>query len=274
MSMASFIENGLMETADAIVGHVRQPFPSRGRLAQCKIISHRGEHLGTSITENTIPAFSRAAAAGVWGIEMDLQWTGDGEPVVIHDADLYRLYGVRRKIGAYSFAALRRQFPAIPTLAEVVERYGGKMHLMIEIKTAPKPASAGRPFRLQEILEHLTPASDYHLLSLRPERLCTLTGVPESACVAVTGRLPHGLSRWVLNRRWGGLCGHYALIGNRLIRRHHARGQKIGIGYARSRNSLFRELNRGVDWIFTNHANALRGILERALHKTADSDGS
>ncbi len=274
MTWVSFIENGLMEAADAIVGHVRQPRPSRGRLAQCKIISHRGERLGTSITENTIAAFSRAAAAGVWGIEMDLHWTGNGEPVVFHDADLYRLYGIRRKISAYSFAALRNQFPAIPTLAEVVAQYGGKVHLMIEIKTAPKPAFAGRPYRLQEILEHLAPAADYHLLSLRPERLCALTGIPESAFVAVAGRLPHGLSRWVLDRRWGGLCGHYALIGNSLIRRHHARGQKIGIGYARSRNSLFRELNRGVDWVFTNHANALQSILERALHKTADSDGS
>ena len=35
-----------------------------------------------------------------------------------------------------------------------------------------------------------------------------------------------------------------------ILRKHHRNGRKIGTGYVRSRNCLFRELNRGVDWIF------------------------
>jgi hypothetical protein len=56
------------------------------------------------------------------------------------------------------------------------------------------------------------------------------------------------------------------LVSDGLIRRHHAAGQRTGPGYPRSMPVLFRELNRQVDWIFSNHAGRIMQCL-RALQR-------
>ena len=37
-------------------------------------------------------------------------------------------------------------------------------------------------------------------------------------------------------------------------------------GFIHSRNALFRELNRGVEWIFSNEAVRMQGIRDAYLH--------
>jgi glycerophosphoryl diester phosphodiesterase len=270
MALLNLMEQGVLKLADTMVKHLPQPLPSPARLDQCSIISHRGDHLAPGVKENTLAAFDRARAAGVWGIELDLQWTKDTEPVVIHDPGLERLHGIRCDIADLTLSQLRSRFPSIPSLAEVVTRYGGALHLMIEIKQEPQLNRPGHQRRLRHLLAPLEPSVDYHLLSLHPEMMPILPELPPSTYVAVAGVLTRVMSRWVLKHRWGGFCGHYFLIGAPMIRRHQAAGQNVGIGYARSRNSLFRELNRGVDWIFSNHAAELQTILREAKKQLPD----
>ena len=38
-----------------------------------------------------------------------------------------------------------------------------------------------------------------------------------------------------------------------------------GVGFIDSKNSLYRELNRGVSWLFTNQAVKLSGYLNEAM---------
>jgi len=52
-----------------------------------------------------------------------------------------------------------------------------------------------------------------------------------------------------------------------VVRKHLKSGQKIGVGYPRSKNSLFRELNRSVEWIFSNDAIGLNSIFQTELKK-------
>jgi glycerophosphoryl diester phosphodiesterase len=68
-------------------------------------------------------------------------------------------------------------------------------------------------------------------------------------------------SRLALERKMGGVAGHYLLLNNALMARHHARGQRIGTGYPASKNCLYREINRGVEWIFSNDAGKLQQII-------------
>ena len=42
------------------------------------------------------------------------------------------------------------------------------------------------------------------------------------------------------------------------------RGARWGPDYVRAPNCLFRELNRGVDWIFSNHAAEVQALLRRS----------
>jgi Glycerophosphoryl diester phosphodiesterase len=53
-----------------------------------KIVGHRG--YPAKYPENTVMGFQAAIALGVDAIELDVQLTGDGVPVVLHDVRLDR----------------------------------------------------------------------------------------------------------------------------------------------------------------------------------------
>jgi glycerophosphoryl diester phosphodiesterase len=239
-----------------------QPVPSKERLRACKIISHRGEHDNITVFENTLKAFDAARQCGVWGIEFDIRWTRDLHPIVFHDKDLRRIFNSPLETGRVTRNELRRSFPAIPWLEEVVERYGKTMHLMAEIKEEIYPNAAVQSRRLAQIFSRLTPGRDYHFLSLVPAMFRRLDFVPSSTYLAVSQLNTEAMSRIALAGGYGGIAGHYLFITRRLVRRHKANRQTIGTGYIRSRNSLFRELNRGVDWIFSNDAGKLQQVID------------
>lgn len=262
MHIPPIIERGYMHLMDFFFARWPQPLPPADRLQNCKIISHRGEYDNIATMENTVAAFDRAASVGVWGIELDIRWTRDKMPVVVHDANLIRLYNTAEHIEQLTWQELHHRFHVIPSFSEVVERFGRRMHLMIEIKRQRWPDGRHQGRILQEILSPLAPDKDYHLLTLHPETLCRISDFPPKSFVAIASHWPDGFSRWVIKHQWGGLCGHYTLMRNTLVRKHKACGQRIGTGYPASRNCLFRQLNRGVDWIFSNNAAQLQAVLE------------
>jgi glycerophosphoryl diester phosphodiesterase len=259
------IEGILTRLADALFKHRAFPAPDCRRLQTCKIIAHRGSHDNRLVLENTMTAFQQAAEAGVWGIEMDIRWTRDRLPVVFHDPDLNRLYGRPEAIAAFTLNELQRQYPAIPTLEEVVSRFGKKIHLMIEVKQQSRPGIRFQEKCLEEILQSLEPVQDYHLLTLDPALLQPFTRIPSRARVAVAEGWPGFSSRWVRRHDWGGLCGHYLLVGAAMMRHHHKDRRRVGTGFIASRSCLFRELNRGVDWIFSNSAETLQKEIQQEI---------
>lgn len=258
MPIPIVLERGYLRLTDFIFHHMHQPRPSPERLARSRLIAHRGEHDNVTVLENTLPAFEQAVAAGVWGIEMDVRWTRDAVPVVIHDADLMRVHGVAERVDRLTWQVLRQRVPAVPGLAEVAARFGGRMHLMLEIKPVTWPDPATRSRTLQEALSPLAPVEAFHLMALAPQTLLALSAFPPRSRIAIAYHWPAGFSRWVARHQWGGVCSHFAIVHNAMIRRHHALGQCIGTGFPASRNCLYREINRGVDWIFSNNAGALQ----------------
>jgi glycerophosphoryl diester phosphodiesterase len=255
-----------MRVADTVVGAVPRPQPSRAALERCRIISHRGEHGNRSVPENTLQAFSAAAEAGVWGIECDLRWTADGVPVICHDADLARVFGIRERLADLRFDALRARCPLVPTLEEVLQRFGGERHLMLELKAERWPRAARQTQTLAALLADFEPGRDYHLLSLQADMFARTDFVPPRACLPVAETNVGYMSRIALERGYAGIGGHYLLLGESLRRRHAAAGQRIGTGFPASGNCLRRELNRGVEWVFSNHAVALQGLRDRWLN--------
>lgn len=101
--------------------------------------AHRGLFDNDSdAPENSIPAFKRAVDAG-YGIELDVQLSKDGIPVVFHDASLKRMCGVDGKVWEYTLEELQQMTLAkssatIPTFAEVLHTVNGKVPLIIEYK--------------------------------------------------------------------------------------------------------------------------------------------
>ena len=242
-----------------------RPAPPAERWRDCRLISHRGEHDNRRVFENTMAAFERAVAAGAWGIEFDLQWTRDLHPVVIHDPDTRRVFGEPLEIGAVELAELRRRVPQVPTLEEVIAAFGGDTHLMVELKGERGHRDADKARRLRDLFADLRPVHDYHLLALDPVLLDAAHFAGAAAQVLVAELNARRMSEEVMRRGLGGICGHYLLMTAERVERHQALGQSVGIGFASSRYGLYREVARGVDWIFTNHAERLgraRGGLE------------
>jgi glycerophosphoryl diester phosphodiesterase len=265
MALTTALENGYIKLTDSFFARWPGPTPSFQQLEHCKLVSHRGEHDNLTIMENSIAAFDKAASAGVWGLEMDLRWTRDLRPVIIHDSDLQRLFGDNRRINQMTRQQLRSEFPLIPWFEEVITRYGGRRHLMIEIKETAWPDASRQNQILKEVLSDLSPGKDYHFLALSPETLAPATGIPKEVQIPIAYHWPHGMFRMVRDSRWGGLCGHYSLMGNRMVHRLKAHGKRVGTGYPASPKCLFREIRRGVDWIFSNNASELQGIINDSL---------
>ncbi len=102
-------------------------------------IAHRGFHNNrTEYPENSIPAFKRAIEMG-YGIELDVQLTKDGIPVVFHDWDLERAAGIARKVRDCTWSELKEYHlfgssQTIPDLKEVLALVNGRVPLIIELK--------------------------------------------------------------------------------------------------------------------------------------------
>ena len=263
--MLYWFEQSLMLASNLWFACWPRPRPPLEVLQNCRIISHRGEHDNRRVRENTLAAFEAPAAAGCWGLEMDVRWTRDLEPVVMHDADASRVFGQDIVIAELELEQLRQVLPEIPTLAEVLDRFGGRQHLMIEIKRDDIGAIDTRQARLRELFADLEPATDFHFLALHPQLFELVEFAGPEAFLPVAELNIAAMSEFALSRGCAGVCAQYLLLNSALIARHHRAGQAIGSGFAASRFGLYRELNRGVDWSFTNHALRLEAIRQRAL---------
>lgn len=260
-----WIEEQLQQVVDLLYEKIPQTIPGKEQLKQCKIISHRGEHDNKTVFENTIQAFDRVDKSGIWGIEFDIRWTKDLHPVVFHDRGLQRVFGADKEINNLTLAELKTNFKLIPTLSEVIQRYRKKMHLMVEIKEEVYPDPRYQSTVLKELFKHLTPQVDFHFLSLQPKMFGLIDFVPPSTFVPSARFNIKQLSDLSLMKDYGGIAGHYLLMTDTLLKKHCSRKQSIGTGYVGSKNCLFRELNRGVKWIFSNNAVKLQRICDSLL---------
>ncbi|MGD2030500.1 MAG: glycerophosphodiester phosphodiesterase family protein, partial [Desulfobacterales bacterium] len=180
MRINLWLEERLLQVIDGLYAHLPQPIPDKERLKHCKIVSHRGEHDNKKVFENTISAFDRVKKAGVWGIEFDIRWTKDLQPVVFHDTNLQRLFKSDIEVNKVTLAELKKHCHLIPSLSEVIQKYGKTLHLMVEIKEEEYPDPVYQNHVLKNLFYPLTPQVDFHFISLRPEMFRLIDFVPSS----------------------------------------------------------------------------------------------
>ena len=103
-------------------------------------VAHRGLHdRARGIVEN-MPSAIDAAVAKNFGIEVDLQLTGDDEAMVHHDFELGRLTEgsgeLRSKTAAELKAVAFKDTPdRMMTLGDLCDRVDGRMPLVLEVKS-------------------------------------------------------------------------------------------------------------------------------------------
>ncbi len=261
--MSAWLKNSFLNSAEALHAIVPRATPPAQALADCRIVSHRGERDNRIVFENTFAAFDSLIAAGVWSIEFDVRWTRDLRPVVVHDLDLLRVFDQRERICDLTLAELQIASPQIPTLEELLDRYAGRIHLMIELKAEDYPDPARQRAHLQRLLSELEPAADFHFLSLDQRMFEHLADFPSACWLPVARVNIRQMSDFALAHNCAGCAGPYSLISGARVQRHLDAGQQVGVGFPAHKNVLFRELGRGVRWIFSNQALRLQTIVDQ-----------
>lgn len=87
------------------------PFP------RLLILGHRGAP--EEAAENTLESLSLALRQGADGVELDVRVAGDGVPIVIHDDNLERTFGIAGVVAKLTWPALQRLTAArLPSLQQ------------------------------------------------------------------------------------------------------------------------------------------------------------
>jgi len=103
-------------------------------------VAHRGLHdASRGIIEN-MPAAARAAVAGNFAIECDIQLSADGEAMVHHDYELGRLTEgsgalIEKTAAELKAVSFRRTDERMMTLGELCALIAGRVPLVVEVKS-------------------------------------------------------------------------------------------------------------------------------------------
>lgn len=116
--------------------------PSRRAIDASPLLNRDYAHRGlwnAERPENSLAAFAAARDAG-YGIELDVHLTADGHLVVHHDDSLKRMCGRDIRIGESTMAdvcacCLKDTDEHVPTFDEVLAAVGGKIPMIVELKT-------------------------------------------------------------------------------------------------------------------------------------------
>lgn len=250
------ISSLLMRAADSLFALIPQSRPSPASVHRCQLIGHRGAKDVLGIKENSFAAFDYALNHGMNGIEIDVRWTADQQLVVAHDPDLLRVHGLEQQIHQLSLAELQTLCPDVPSLKSVIERYVGKLSFYIELKKDDWTQLAQQQQRLAEVLAPLTPGKDYYLMSFDLALLEKLDHFASATKVAIMHSNPSAIRDLISRQSVGIVGGHYLLLTRKFRQLCQQHNVQIGVGFPASRNSLWRELNRGAVFAFIDDPKA------------------
>jgi glycerophosphoryl diester phosphodiesterase len=214
------------------------------------VIAHRGA--SWEERENTLPAFERAIALGADYVELDVQLSADGEPVVFHDTDLDRLTPLTGPLRRRRTAELREV--GIPTLAEVVAVTRGRIGLMAELKNA-------HLYRAGALVERALPALGRDDVVVSFQRRALLAAARARPELRLLQHVGLGVSiRAAAGYAWG--AGFWE---PRATARGIARARGLGLVttvYTVNDPARLAELAAlGVDGVFTDRPDLARAVL-------------
>jgi glycerophosphoryl diester phosphodiesterase len=228
------------------------------------VIAHRGA--SGQLAENTLPAYELAIEQRADMIEIDLHRTRDGATVIAHDEELSGLGG-KGEIAAATLAEVRALDAGggerVPTLDEVLDRFGDRIPFNLELKRGKSATYEGLEraaldaVRKRGLLEQTLFSSFFdpvleRLRALEPEaRLARLFSPrdPERPLERARAVGAEAINPWL------------GLLQPELIEAAHAEGLAVYVFTVDEEREMRSLLDLGVDGIFTNFPDRLRALL-------------
>lgn len=222
------------------------------------LLGHRGARL-PHLPENTLAAFDLALQAGCDGFEFDVRATRDQQLLITHDSHLCGL-----EVAGSTYAELQRRWEervvprlpltqrrslsyeqlAIPCLQDVLQRYGGRAFLDLELKVD------GLEDGVLRALRDNAPAN-FMVSSFLPQVLCDLRQRDGQVPLGLICESARQLSQWP-KLPVSFVIPQYKLVSKELIDDLHGAGKKV-IVWTVNREAEMREFAaRGVDGIVSD----------------------
>jgi len=217
--------------------------------------------------ENTLAAIEAALEAGTDWVEIDVQETGDGEVVVLHDSDLKKVAGVDLKIWEAtwedlqeidigSFFALEFSDQRVPKLEQVLELCRGKAGVVIELKYY------GHQVRLEEkvaeIVDEMGMASSVKMMSLDYDGLERMKAVrPDWTTGILTSVVMGDLTRMEVDF----LAVNSGMANRRFVNSSHRAGKEVFTWTVNDALAMSAMMDLGVDSIITDDPQLARDVL-------------
>ncbi len=208
-------------------------------------LAHRGEH-SPSIPENSLAAFDHALDQGCDGFECDVRLTACGRGVIWHDA----------KAGDVPIArAACAELPSLPRVEDVIQRYGRRGFLDIELKVR------GLDVQVLAALRKHPPERDYVISSFLPEVIFDLKARSGSVPVGIICRKASQLVAWrTLPVEY--VIVHKSLVTRKLVRLIQSAGRKIFVWTVNDTKSMLCLSGWGVDAIISDKPLTLMRALQ------------
>jgi glycerophosphoryl diester phosphodiesterase len=206
------------------------------------VIAHRGD--SAHRPENTLAAFVSALEVGATLVELDVQLSGDGHVVVIHDATLDRTTTGRGDVRGMTLADIRAVsagYPdrfgsayageRVPTLGEALALLRGRARILVEIKaeSVSGDANGGIEARVVEEIRRAGLADEAALISFDHPAILRLQALaPEITRGRLFGRT--NADEVLAHAREAGcalVMPHKNQLHDALAERVHAAGLKL-----------------------------------------------
>ena len=242
------------------------------------VIGHRGA--SAYAPENTIAAFNLAFDMGADGIELDVELTRDGVPVVFHfSTPTHPTHGLRtlgdktlaqvKQIDAGAWFDEKFRDEKIPTLAEVFAAVGSRGKVVVEIKwSAVKLGNADLERETAQVIRQCKNAKQVVVSSFHPIALYRMSrlvpDIPRALIYQedlVPGLLNGPWFRWLTRPRE--IHPAHQMLTPKFAAWAHANKFSLTPWAIDDPNEMKRVIALGVDGIMSNKPDLLRKIVDQ-----------
>jgi glycerophosphoryl diester phosphodiesterase len=228
-----------------------------------KIYAHRGA--SGDAPENTLAAFDLAVAQNADGIELDVTLSNDGEVVVIHDDTVDRTTNGKGYVRDMTLSQLKElnagQGERLPTLDEVLKRFGDKIIINIELKRI-KPLTGLLPIKVAALINQYQLRESVLVSSFSPRNLRNFRKHSKDVALGLL-TLPRLAKKWFW--RWfdfDALHPHHSDVTQTLVQEMHQKNCQVNVWTVDEPDEITRLVTLNVDGIITNHPARTRTCLE------------
>jgi len=205
------------------------------------LLGHRGASASTGVPENTFDSFDLALAHGCNGFEFDVRLTACGRAVVCHDP----------KVGKIMIShAQASRLPQLPRLSQVLQRYGQRAFLDIELKVEDLES------KVLAALHEYSPRQGYVVSSFLPEVVMEMEARNASVSIGIICENSSQLARWPeLPADY--VIAHHPLVDEKLVQEVRWAGLKIIVWTVNDPEAMLRFAGWGVDGIISDKTELL-----------------